>query len=82
MQYRKELSYCSWLYLSGCVTVGNGTHIGTGSSIIQGISIGKNVLIGAGSVVVNDIEDNSKAYGVPAKMKNTSSCIEWRGVRK
>lgn len=59
--------------LSGCVTVGNGTHIGTGSSIIQGISIGKNVLIGAGSVVVKDIEDNSKAYGVPAMIK-TAIC--------
>lgn len=58
--------------LSGCVTVGNNTHIGTGSSIIQGIKIGNNVLIGAGSVVLKDIENNSKAYGVPAKMKNSS----------
>ena len=55
--------------LSGCVAIGNGTHIGTGSSIIQGIKIGSNVLIGAGSVVVSDIEDNSKVYGVPAKVK-------------
>ena len=54
--------------LSGCVTVGNGTHIGTGSSIIQGVKIGSNVLIGAGSVVLKDIADNSKAYGVPAKI--------------
>lgn len=58
--------------LSGCVIVGNNTHIGTGSSIIQGIKIGNNVLIGAGSVVLKDIENNSKAYGVPAKMKNSS----------
>lgn len=57
--------------LSGCVTVGERTHIGTGSTIIQGITIGSNVLLGAGSVVVKDIEDNSKAYGVPARMKNT-----------
>lgn len=53
--------------LSGCVKIGEKTHIGTGSSIIQGITIGKSVLIGAGSVVVKNIEDNKKAYGVPAK---------------
>ncbi len=53
--------------LSGCVIVGDNTHIGTGSSVIQGVRIGSNVLLGAGSVVVRDIEDNSKAYGVPAK---------------
>lgn len=57
--------------LSGCVTVGDNTHIGTGSTVIQGVSIGRNVLLGAGSVVVSDIADNSKAYGVPAKMINT-----------
>lgn len=57
--------------LSGCVHVGHNTHIGTGSSVIQGIIIGDNVLLGAGSVVVSDIDDDSKAYGVPAKMKST-----------
>ena len=57
--------------LSGCVIVGEGTHIGTGSTVIQGITIGSNVLIGAGSVVVKNIEDNVKAFGVPAKMIDT-----------
>ena len=65
--------------LSGCVTVGNNTHIGTGSSIIQGIKIGSNVLLGAGSVVVKNIKDNSKAYGVPAKMKNNSKICKCGG---
>lgn len=55
--------------LSGCVSIGDNSHIGTGTSIIQGITIGSNVLIGAGSVVVKNIKDNSKAYGVPAKIK-------------
>ena len=54
--------------LSGCVTVGEGTHIRTGSSVIQGIKIGSDVLVGAGSVVIRNIEDNTRVYGVPAKM--------------
>lgn len=66
--------------LSGCVTVGVETHIGTGTTVIQGITIGSNVLLGAGSVVVKDIEDNSKAYGVPAKMKGKSIQLNRGGI--
>lgn len=54
--------------LSGCVSVGDETHIGTASCVIQGISIGGKTLIGAGSVVVKDIPSNTKAYGNPAKV--------------
>lgn len=53
--------------ISGSVHIQQGTHIGTGSTIIQGIHIGKNCLVGAGAVVVNDIEAGIKAMGVPAK---------------
>lgn len=38
------------------------------SSIIPKITIGKNVIIGAGSVVTKDIPDNSMALGIPAKV--------------
>ncbi len=34
----------------------------------QGIKIGKNVTIGAGSVVIKDIPDNVIALGNPAKI--------------
>ena len=30
------------------------THIGIGSSVIQGLSIGQNCIVGAGSVVVKN----------------------------
>ncbi|KOP77737.1 sugar acetyltransferase [Lysinibacillus sp. FJAT-14745] len=53
--------------ISGNVQIQKGTHIGTGTTIIQGINIGTNCLIGAGAVVVKNIEDNVKAFGVPAK---------------
>ncbi|MGG3563599.1 acetyltransferase [Neobacillus rhizosphaerae] len=53
--------------LSGNVSIGNSTHVGTGSIFIQNVKIGNNVLIGAGSLVITSINDNCKAYGVPAK---------------
>jgi len=53
------------------VYVGEGTWIGVGTTIIQGIRIGKNCFIGAGSVIVKNIPDNSKAYGVPCKIRET-----------
>jgi UDP-perosamine 4-acetyltransferase len=43
------------------------THIGTGASVIQGISIGAYSLVAAGSVLVKDVEENSKVKGVPAR---------------
>ena len=53
--------------LSGGVLIEKGTHVGTGATIIQGIRIGSNCLIGAGAVVVNNIANDKKAVGVPAK---------------
>ena len=54
--------------LGGNVCVGKLTHVGIGSSIIQNIHIENNCIIGAGSVVLNKIEANSVAVGVPAKV--------------
>lgn len=48
--------------------IGNKVYIATGAKIIGGITIGNNVIIGANSVVTNDIPDNSIAVGMPAKV--------------
>jgi acetyltransferase-like isoleucine patch superfamily enzyme len=48
-----------------------GCSIGANSTIICGVTIGENALIGAGSVVTKDIQPNCKAYGNPAKIKGT-----------
>ena len=45
----------------------SGASIGSGSTILCGINIGKNVLIGAGSVVTKDIPHDKTAYGNPAQ---------------
>jgi acetyltransferase-like isoleucine patch superfamily enzyme len=46
----------------------NGCSIGANSVIICGVTIGENSLVGAGSVVTKDIDNNSLAFGNPAKI--------------
>jgi acetyltransferase-like isoleucine patch superfamily enzyme len=42
--------------------------IGMGTNILNQVKIGKNTIIGAGSVVTKDIPDNVVAYGSPCKI--------------
>jgi acetyltransferase-like isoleucine patch superfamily enzyme len=51
--------------------VKKGASIGTSVTILSGITIGKNSIIGAGSVVTRDIPDNVIAFGYPAKAIRT-----------
>lgn len=53
--------------ISGNVIVGEETELGTGMQIIQGKKIGKQSIVGAGSVVVKDIPERCTAVGNPAK---------------
>lgn len=50
------------------VRIGDDVWIGGGVSILPGVTIGNNVVIGAGSVVNRDIPDNSLAVGNPCKV--------------
>lgn len=61
-------SFMPMCNISGQVTIGECTYWGTGSKIINGYKVGKNTIIGAGAVVVNDIPNNALAVGVPAKV--------------
>ena len=54
--------------VSGNVRISEVTEIGTGTQIIQGKSIGKHTIVGAGAVVNKDIPDGCVAVGVPAKV--------------
>ena len=54
--------------ISGRVKLEECVNVGTNCSIIQGIKIDKNTIIGAGSVVVKDLPSNCTAVGVPAKL--------------
>lgn len=54
--------------LAGNVFVGEGSQVGIGATIIQGIKIGKWAVIGAGAVVIKDIPDYAVVVGNPAKV--------------
>lgn len=58
-------------HLGGDVSVGEGSVIGIGAAVRDGVSIGRNCFIGGGAFVADDIEDNTLAYGVPAKPAGT-----------
>ncbi len=51
--------------------VGKNALIGTGAKILGPVVVGDNVQIGAGSIVLNNIPDNSVVIGVPAKIVRT-----------
>ncbi|MBO0602537.1 acetyltransferase [Sporosarcina sp. E16_3] len=54
--------------LTGGVRIGEGTHIGAGASVIPLKTIGAWTVVGAGAVVVSDIEDRVTVVGSPARV--------------
>ena len=50
------------------IIVGNDVWFGGGVKVLPGITIGNNVVIGAGSVVTKDVPSNSLVVGNPAKV--------------
>lgn len=52
----------------GRVTIGDNVFVGANATILPGVRIGNNCIIGAASVVTNDIPENSVAVGNPAKV--------------
>ena len=53
--------------VSGITNIGYCSELGTGMQIIQGKTVGKYSIVGAGAVVVKDIPDKCTAVGSPAK---------------
>lgn len=52
----------------GFPTIGNNVTIFPGARVVGNIHVGDNVVIGANSVVVKDVPDNSIVAGVPARV--------------
>ncbi len=48
--------------------VKKGASIGSSATILCGVTIGENAIVGAGSVVTRDVPDNTVVAGVPAKI--------------
>ncbi len=53
--------------LGGFTKIGSQTDIGIGAATKQFISIGENCIVGGQSMIVNNIENNQKVKGIPAK---------------
>jgi sugar O-acyltransferase (sialic acid O-acetyltransferase NeuD family) len=51
--------------------------LGTNSVILPKVTIGKNVVVGAGAVVTKDVPDNSMVMGVPAVVKKKLAPLEF-----
>jgi acetyltransferase-like isoleucine patch superfamily enzyme len=52
--------------------VKRGASIGSGATVLGGITIGENALIGAGSVVTKDVPANATVAGNPARIMKQS----------
>jgi len=48
--------------------VKKGASIGTSATILCGVTIGENAIVGAGSVVTKDVPDNTVVAGNPARL--------------
>lgn len=52
----------------GCIEIQDNVFIGSKTTILGNVRIGKNVIVAAGSLVNKDVPDNSVVAGVPAKV--------------
>jgi len=52
----------------GVPIIGDEVYIGPGAKVIGGINVGNRVAIGANAVVINDLENDAVAVGVPARV--------------
>jgi acetyltransferase-like isoleucine patch superfamily enzyme len=56
--------------------VKKGASIGSSVTILCGVTIGENSIVGAGAVVTKDVPANATVAGVPAKIINYSEVIK------
>ncbi|MFK2517053.1 sugar O-acetyltransferase [Bacteroides fragilis] len=50
------------------ITIGDGVWIGGNATVLMGVTIGRNAVIGAGAVVTHDVPENAVAAGNPARV--------------
>lgn len=59
------------------IYLGDNVYVGNRAMFMPGVTIGNNVIIGAGAIVTKNIPDNSVAVGVPARViKTTDEYLE------
>ena len=60
--------YGEFLPASGKIKIGNNVYFGRNCTVLKGVTIGDNCIIGYGSLVMKDIPNNSVVAGSPAKV--------------
>lgn len=58
-------------HLGSLSHIGHGVTIGIGATLVERLVIGDHAFIGAGSVVIQDVQANTLVVGVPAKIKKS-----------
>ena len=53
--------------LAGCVEAEPGVFVGLNASILQGLRLGENSVVGAGAVVTRNVTPGGKVVGIPAR---------------
>lgn len=61
-------SFSPGVTTGGNVVIGSCTAVGLGANILHGKSIGNHTMVGAGALVVKDVDNNVVTYGVPARV--------------
>jgi acetyltransferase-like isoleucine patch superfamily enzyme len=64
----------------GPIVIEDGAWLGFGVIVLSGVRIGKGAVVGAGSVVLNDVPDNAIAAGNPARVVSHRTRANLRAV--
>jgi len=65
-RFEKRLEYIS----NAAVVIEDNVFLGAGVRVLKGVRIGRNTVVGAGSIVVRDLPSDVVAVGVPARIVN------------
>lgn len=80
-----RLKYYEFIPSSGKVNIGNNVYFAQKCTVLKGVTIGDNCIIGYGSIVTKSIPSNTVAVGCPARVlctldeyfdKRKSRCLE------
>jgi acetyltransferase-like isoleucine patch superfamily enzyme len=66
----------SGLYSKGLILIKDDCYFGAGSLVVGGVRVGHGAVVGAASLVLEDVGDNAVVAGNPAKFLRVRKCAE------